>query len=117
MKNKTQTKCEICRHYKPTCELFSEICKYEPIIHDDYTEAENDHLEARCLNCNNAKACKEKHWKGCMYEPKDKKTCEPQQKSCTTCEHSSTEKESDECYICSMYYNDNYVPQTEREGE
>lgn len=26
-----QTDCETCRHYKPTCELFSEICKYEPI--------------------------------------------------------------------------------------
>lgn len=26
-----QTNCETCRHYKPTCELFSEICKYEPI--------------------------------------------------------------------------------------
>ena len=37
-------------------------------------------LTARCLNCNNAKACKEKHWEGCVYEPKDEKTCE-------TCRH------------------------------
>ena len=50
--------------------------KTEPIPHDDYIETENDHLEARCLNCNNAKACKEKHWEGCVYEPKDEKTCE-----------------------------------------
>ena len=35
----------------------------------DYIEMENDHLEARCLNCNNAKVCKEKHWEGCVYEP------------------------------------------------
>ena len=26
-----QTDCETCRHYKLACELFSEICKYEPI--------------------------------------------------------------------------------------
>lgn len=50
--------------------------KTEPISHDDYVETENDHLKARCLNCNNAKACKEKHWEGCVYEPKDEKTCE-----------------------------------------
>lgn len=43
--------------------------KTEPITHDDYIETENDHLEAKCLNCNNAKACKEKHWEGCVYEP------------------------------------------------
>lgn len=43
--------------------------KTEPIPHDDYVETENDHLEARCLNCNNAKACKENHWEGCRYEP------------------------------------------------
>lgn len=47
-------------------------CKTEPITHDDYIETENDHLEARCLNCNNAKACKEKHWDGCVYEPNSK---------------------------------------------
>ena len=45
------------------------VCKTEPITHDDYIESENDYLEARCLNCNNAKACKEKHWDGCVYEP------------------------------------------------
>ena len=28
-------------------------------------------LTVRCLNCNNAKACKEKHWSGCIYEPID----------------------------------------------
>ena len=48
----------------------------EPIPHDDYIESGNDHLKARCLNCNNAKACKEKHWEGCVYEPKDEKTCD-----------------------------------------
>lgn len=26
---KPQTKCENCNHYKLTCDLFSEICKYE----------------------------------------------------------------------------------------
>ena len=63
-----------------SAELSSRIYKDKPIPHDDYIESENDHLEARCLNCNNAKACKEKHWAGCIYEPKDEKTCE-------TCRH------------------------------
>lgn len=26
-----QTDCDTCRHYKLNCELFSEICKYEPM--------------------------------------------------------------------------------------
>lgn len=25
-----QTDCDTCRHYKLACELFSEVCKYEP---------------------------------------------------------------------------------------
>lgn len=35
-----------------------------------------------------------------------------EQTDCQTCKHSSEEEESDECYTCSMYYNDNYEPQT-----
>lgn len=27
----SQTDCDTCKHYKLACELFSEICKYEPI--------------------------------------------------------------------------------------
>lgn len=49
--------------------LAEALRKTEPITHDDYIESGNDYLEARCLNCNNAKACKEKHWSGCIYEP------------------------------------------------
>ncbi len=26
-------------------------------------------LTAKCLKCSNAKACKENHWDGCIYEP------------------------------------------------
>ena len=26
-------------------------------------------LTAKCLECNNSKACKENHWQGCRYEP------------------------------------------------
>lgn len=26
-------------------------------------------LTAKCLECNNSKACKENHWDGCRYEP------------------------------------------------
>ena len=56
--------------------IMDEAEQTEPIPYDDYIESENDHLEARCLNCNNAKACKEKYWEGCVYEPKDEKACE-----------------------------------------
>lgn len=33
-----QTDCETCKHYKLACELFSEICKYEPTTQ---TETQN----------------------------------------------------------------------------
>lgn len=36
-----QTDCETCRHYKLACELFSEVCKYEPITQ---TETQNSNL-------------------------------------------------------------------------
>lgn len=74
-KDTPQTDCETCRHYKLACELFSEVCKYEPTTQ---TETQNSNLTfdtpqteltAKCLNCHNAKACKEKHWDGCIYEP------------------------------------------------
>ena len=34
----SQTDCDTCRHYKPACELFSEVCKYEPTTQ---TETQN----------------------------------------------------------------------------
>lgn len=102
-----QTDCETCRHYKLACELFSEVCKYEPTTQNSNLTFEIDtpqteicdtckyrssnvfgnwcvgrdtcdryeadtpqkELTAKCLNCHNAKACKEKHWDGCIYEP------------------------------------------------
>ena len=36
----------------------------EKIVDTPQTE-----LTAKCLNCHNAKACKENHWDGCIYEP------------------------------------------------
>lgn len=36
-----QTDCETCKHYKLACELFSEVCKYEPITQ---TETQNSNL-------------------------------------------------------------------------
>ena len=65
-----QTDCETCKHYKLACELFSEVCKYEPITQ---TETQNSNLtfENRtildCYNCKRYKsddACVE-----CRYEP------------------------------------------------
>ena len=40
-------------------------------------------LTARCLNCNNAKACKENNWQSCRFEPIED---EPQKDyPCNTC--------------------------------
>ena len=39
--NTPQTDCETCKHYKLACELFSEVCKYEPITQ---TETQNSNL-------------------------------------------------------------------------
>lgn len=38
---------------------------------DDHNEIDTPQKEltAKCLNCHNAKACKENHWDGCIYEP------------------------------------------------
>ena len=64
--------CETCRHWKCIAKEFQcETTKcqgYEP-----QTEMEKSGSRAvqtaRCLNCHNAKACKEKHWEVCRYEP------------------------------------------------
>ena len=71
-KTEPQTDCETCRHWKYIakewqCEAIK--CQgYEP-----QTEMEKSGSRAvqtaRCLNCHNAKACKENHWEGCKYEP------------------------------------------------
>ena len=36
-----QTDCDTCRHYKLACELFSEVCKYEPTTQ---TETQSSNL-------------------------------------------------------------------------
>ena len=38
--------CETCKHYKLACELFSEVCKYEPITQ---TETQNSNLTFKTL--------------------------------------------------------------------
>ena len=64
--------CETCKHYKLACELFSEICKYEPTTQ---TETQNSNLtfeKRTMLDCYN---CKRYETEGecieCHYEPKD----------------------------------------------
>ena len=51
--------CETCKHYKLACELFSEICKYEPTTQ---TETQNSNLTFKTLEycdiCDH-KGCKE----------------------------------------------------------
>ena len=41
VKDTPQTDCDTCKHYKLACELFSEVCKYEPTTQ---TETENSNL-------------------------------------------------------------------------
>ena len=41
IKDTPQTDCDTCRHYKLACELFSEVCKYEPTTQ---TETQNSNL-------------------------------------------------------------------------
>jgi len=90
----------------------------EPITHDDYIESGNDYLEARCLNCNNAKACKEKHWSGCIYKP-----IEDEPQTCGNCyyysdvgvkccdlEHDPTTPTTEACEM----YEPKDEPQTDR---
>lgn len=43
-----QTDCETCRHYKLACELFSEICKYEPITQTETQNSNNDTPQTDC---------------------------------------------------------------------
>ena len=64
--------CETCKHYKLACELFSEVCKYEPITK---TETQNSNLtfEKRtmrdCYNCKRYET--EEECIECHYEPND----------------------------------------------
>ena len=53
-----QTDCDKC--------IWS-VCNYNKVDWDANTP--QTELTAKCLNCRNAKACKENHWDGCIYEP------------------------------------------------
>ena len=44
--------------------------KTEPTISKmEQVDEPQTQLTAKCLECNNSKACKENHWQGCRYEP------------------------------------------------
>ena len=67
-KDEPQT-CEDCKHngekhaYDYACDKCTDMDKFQ---HEDELQTQ---LTAKCLNCNNSKVCKEKHWDGCVYEP------------------------------------------------
>ena len=69
-KTEPQTDCDTCRHYKLACELFSEVCKYEPTTQ---TETQNSNLtfeKRTMLDCYNCKRCDtEDECIECRYEP------------------------------------------------
>lgn len=50
---------------------FCPMCGADMNMKSENKEADTPQTEltAKCLNCRNAKACKEKHWDGCIYEP------------------------------------------------
>ena len=66
-----QTDCETCKHYKLACELFSEICKYEPTTQ---TETQNSNLTFEKRTMRDCYNCKRYETEGecieCHYEPK-----------------------------------------------
>ena len=68
----TEPKCQTCKHYKLTCELFSEICKYEPI---SQIETQNSNLTFEKRTMRDCYNCKRYETEGecveCHYEPKD----------------------------------------------
>ena len=81
--------------------------KDEPTISKMEQVEDEPRLTAKCLNCNNAKACKEKHWDGCVYEPKDEKTCE-------TCRHWKYIAHEWQCEACKCQgYEPKDEPQTD----
>ena len=62
--------CQECKHfhenavmYLDKCDFCFKDCNYEP------KDEPQTQLTAKCLECNNSKACKENHWQGCRYEP------------------------------------------------
>ena len=105
-KDEPQT-CEDCRHngvkhaYDYACDKCTDMDKFQ---HEDEPQTQ---LTAKCLNCNNSKVCKEKHWDGCVYEPKDEKTCE-------TCRHWKYIAHEWQCEACKCQgYEPKDEPQTE----
>lgn len=61
-----QTDCETCK-YGEDKHRYAHICNECGVGINNYTPQTES--TAKCLNCHNAKACKEKHWDGCIYEP------------------------------------------------
>ena len=43
-----QMDCDTCRHYKLACELFSEVCKYEPTTQTETQNSNNDAPQTDC---------------------------------------------------------------------
>lgn len=118
--NCEKTDCDTCRYagecdwepwqecpYEPKTE--PTISKMEQVDKDINVRSKDEpqiQLTARCLNCNNAKACKEKHWESCLYEPKDEKTCE-------TCRHWKYIAHEWQCEACKCQgYEPKDEPQT-----
>ena len=89
-------------------------------IADEIKQADTPQTEltAKCLNCHNAKACKENHWEGCRYEPWKLTAVEADtpQTDCETCKYGQDKhRYAHICNECGVGIN-NYTPQTETQN-
>ena len=63
--------CDDCL-YTDTCdskEFFYACTSKATVSKMENVDEPQTQLKAKCLECNNSKACKENHWQGCRYEP------------------------------------------------
>ena len=98
-KDTPQTDCDTCGHYKLACELFSEVCKYEPTTQ---IETQNSNLTFEKCTMRDCYTCRryetEEECIECHYEPKDKQT-EPTTEDCLMIEEKCDRPQMD-CDNC-----------------
>ena len=93
-----QTDCDTCKHYKLACELFSEICKYEPTTQ---TKTQNSNLTFEKDEC--AKEYEElglKELKGLINADRKTENSSEKPNNCETCRNKGFEGCEQPCLGC-----------------
>ena len=109
--------CETCRHYKLACELFSEICKYEPKdepLTADYCDT-CDHKECEyCIADSSNPYCVPSNYHKVEDESTISKMEQVEQRSCDTCKNRDIEGWKNPCLGCTefTFYEPKDEPQT-----